>query len=99
MLKSNISHGIFFFQVSKFIFIGASVYAEGTGDLAKLPRAVAYAGVRSFGQHVLVHVFPYANTLLDVFRPSMACLVFYYHLCHIHIRVSRISHRFFLVFA
>ncbi|XP_078430200.1 alpha/beta-Hydrolases superfamily protein [Wolffia australiana] len=31
--------------VSKFILIGASVYAEGTGDLAKLPRPVAYAGV------------------------------------------------------
>ncbi|KAF2294966.1 hypothetical protein GH714_029789 [Hevea brasiliensis] len=31
--------------VEKLVFIDASVYAEGTGDLAKLPRALAYAGV------------------------------------------------------
>jgi len=33
------------FQVEKLVLIGASVYAEGTGKLATLPRAVAYAGV------------------------------------------------------
>ncbi|CAN1314082.1 Uncharacterized hydrolase YugF [Linum perenne] len=31
--------------VEKLVLIDASVYAEGTGDLAKLPRIVAYAGV------------------------------------------------------
>ncbi|KAL2667116.1 hypothetical protein AAZV13_01G051000 [Glycine max] len=31
--------------VKKLVLIGASVYAEGTGKLATLPRAVAYAGV------------------------------------------------------
>jgi len=31
--------------VEKLVLIGASVYAEGTGKLATLPRAVAYAGV------------------------------------------------------
>ncbi|URD74500.1 alpha/beta hydrolase fold [Musa troglodytarum] len=31
--------------VSKLVMIDASVYAEGTGNLAKLPRIVAYAGV------------------------------------------------------
>ncbi|KAL8161448.1 hypothetical protein V2J09_012937 [Rumex salicifolius] len=31
--------------VSKLIFICGSVYAEGTGKMATLPRAVAYAGV------------------------------------------------------
>ncbi|KAK7251938.1 hypothetical protein RIF29_35563 [Crotalaria pallida] len=31
--------------VEKLILIDASVYAEGTGNLATLPRAVAYAGV------------------------------------------------------
>jgi len=33
------------FQVDKLVLIGASVYAEGTGKLTTLPRAVAYAGV------------------------------------------------------
>ncbi|XP_075522197.1 alpha/beta hydrolase domain-containing protein VTE7 isoform X9 [Primulina tabacum] len=31
--------------VDKLIFIDASVYAEGTGNLAKLPKLMAYAGV------------------------------------------------------
>ncbi|KAL2349165.1 hypothetical protein Fmac_003165 [Flemingia macrophylla] len=31
--------------VEKLVLIGASVYAKGTGKLATLPRAVAYAGV------------------------------------------------------
>lgn len=34
-----------FFQVDKLILIDASVYAEGTGNLSKLPKVVAYAGV------------------------------------------------------
>lgn len=34
-----------FFQVEKLVLIDASVYAEGTGNLATLPRAAAYAGV------------------------------------------------------
>ncbi|XP_020998433.1 uncharacterized protein LOC107489571 isoform X3 [Arachis duranensis] len=34
-----------FFQVEKLVLIDASVYAEGTGKLATLPKAVAYAGV------------------------------------------------------
>ena len=32
-------------QVEKLVLIDASVYAEGTGNLATLPRIVAYAGV------------------------------------------------------
>ncbi|KAJ4762922.1 alpha/beta-Hydrolases superfamily protein [Rhynchospora pubera] len=31
--------------VSKLVFLDASVYAEGAGDMAKLPRFFAYAGV------------------------------------------------------
>ncbi|GKU99483.1 hypothetical protein SLEP1_g12331 [Rubroshorea leprosula] len=31
--------------VESLVLIDASVYAEGTGNLAKLPRSVAYAGV------------------------------------------------------
>ncbi|XP_056165368.1 alpha/beta hydrolase domain-containing protein VTE7 isoform X2 [Syzygium oleosum] len=31
--------------VEKLVLIDASVYAEGTGDMANLPRAIAYAGV------------------------------------------------------
>ncbi|KAF8408202.1 hypothetical protein HHK36_007345 [Tetracentron sinense] len=34
--------------VEKLILIDASVYAEGTGNLTKLPRTVAYAGVSVF---------------------------------------------------
>lgn len=34
-----------FLQVEKLVLINASVYAEGTKDLAKLPKVVAYAGV------------------------------------------------------
>jgi hypothetical protein len=36
------------FQVEKLVLIDASVYAEGTGNLATLPKAVAYAGVSMF---------------------------------------------------
>lgn len=32
-------------QVDKLVLIDASVYAEGTGNLATLPKAAAYAGV------------------------------------------------------
>uniref|UniRef100_A0A2P2M0H2 Uncharacterized protein LOC107428819 isoform X1 n=1 Tax=Rhizophora mucronata TaxID=61149 RepID=A0A2P2M0H2_RHIMU len=32
-------------SVDKLVFIDANVYAEGTGNLAKLPRVMAYAGV------------------------------------------------------
>lgn len=32
-------------QVDKLVFIDASVYGEGTGNLTKLPKAVAYTGV------------------------------------------------------
>ena len=35
-------------QVEKLVLIDASVYAEGTGNLATLPTAVAYAGVSIF---------------------------------------------------
>jgi hypothetical protein len=37
-------------QVEKLVLINASVYAEGTGDLAKLPRIVAYALVSFHNQ-------------------------------------------------
>ncbi|CAN1314081.1 Uncharacterized hydrolase YugF [Linum perenne] len=42
--------------VEKLVLIDASVYAEGTGDLAKLPRIVAYAGV-SLLKSVLLRLF------------------------------------------
>lgn len=43
------SHMIWsFFQVEKLVLMDASVYAEGTGNLATLPRSVAYAGVSMF---------------------------------------------------
>ncbi|XP_010939161.1 alpha/beta hydrolase domain-containing protein VTE7 isoform X2 [Elaeis guineensis] len=32
-------------EVSKLVLIDASIYAEGTGTMTKLPRALAYAGV------------------------------------------------------
>ncbi|TYH39690.1 hypothetical protein ES332_D12G194100v1 [Gossypium tomentosum] len=38
--------------VENLVLIDASVYAEGTGNLAKLPRAVAYAGFNAY-QHML----------------------------------------------
>lgn len=46
--------------------IDASVYAEGTGNLAKLPRILAYAGVRVFAfsvnstGYVVTVVYSYA---------------------------------------
>lgn len=43
-------------QVSKLILIDASVFAEGTGNLAKLPRMVAYAGVRESEYMHDIHV-------------------------------------------
>ncbi|XP_042453270.1 uncharacterized hydrolase YugF-like isoform X1 [Zingiber officinale] len=46
--------------VSKLIMIDASVYAEGTGNLAKLPRILAYAGV-SFLKSIPLRV--YVNSL------------------------------------
>ncbi|KAJ0724980.1 putative alpha/beta hydrolase-1, serine aminopeptidase, S33 [Helianthus annuus] len=33
--------------VDKLILINASVYAKGTGNLSKLPRSVAFSGVRT----------------------------------------------------
>lgn len=38
-------HDLVIFQVEKLVLIDASVYTEGTGNLATLPRAAAYAGV------------------------------------------------------
>lgn len=35
----------FILQVEEMVLINPSVYAEGTGNLAKLPKLVAYAGV------------------------------------------------------
>lgn len=34
-------------QVESLVLMDASVYAEGTGNLATLPKAAAYAGVSS----------------------------------------------------
>lgn len=45
MKYHNIVVPVFLFQVDKLVLIDASVYTEGTGNLMKLPRAVAYAGV------------------------------------------------------
>lgn len=43
--------------------IDASVYAEGTGNLAKLPRILAYAGVRVFA--FSVNSTGYVVTVVD----------------------------------
>jgi len=49
--------------VEKLVLIDASVYAEGTGNLATLPRAAAYAGVS---------ISPTLHKLLS--RKSCLCL-------------------------
>lgn len=45
LLQHDLIKCFYFFQVDKLILIDASVYAEGTGNLSKLPKSVAYAGV------------------------------------------------------
>ncbi|XP_061347317.1 alpha/beta hydrolase domain-containing protein VTE7 [Gastrolobium bilobum] len=50
--------------VEKLVLIDASVYAEGTGNLATLPRAVAYAGVyllKSFPLRLLANYLNFTN--------------------------------------
>ncbi|XP_064948262.1 alpha/beta hydrolase domain-containing protein VTE7 isoform X5 [Musa acuminata AAA Group] len=49
------------YQVSKLVMIDASIYAEGTGNLAKLPRIVAYAGQVSVLKSIPLRF--YANSL------------------------------------
>lgn len=43
-------------QVESLVLMDASVYAEGTGNLATLPKAAAYAGVSS--HHILCIQIP-----------------------------------------
>ncbi|XP_019428865.1 PREDICTED: uncharacterized protein LOC109336606 isoform X2 [Lupinus angustifolius] len=50
-----------FYQVEKLVLIDASVYAEGTGNLATLPRAVAYAGVNLLKSTLLRLYVNYLN--------------------------------------
>ncbi|KAL8122287.1 alpha/beta hydrolase domain-containing protein VTE7-like [Apium graveolens] len=57
--------------VEKLILIDASVYAEGTGNLAKLPKAVAYAGAY-FLKSVLLRF--YATNLTFNGIPFDTCL-------------------------
>ncbi|KZV42379.1 hypothetical protein F511_40705 [Dorcoceras hygrometricum] len=57
--------------VDKLIFIDASVYAEGTGSLSRLPKAMAYAGV------LLLKSFPlrvYATSLSFKGLPWNTCV-------------------------
>ncbi|KAG5010902.1 hypothetical protein JHK87_019417 [Glycine soja] len=42
---SDLAMLYYFSYVEKLVLIDASVYAEGTGNLATLPRAAAYAGI------------------------------------------------------
>ncbi|XP_030449697.1 alpha/beta hydrolase domain-containing protein VTE7 isoform X1 [Syzygium oleosum] len=54
--------------VEKLVLIDASVYAEGTGDMANLPRAIAYAGVsilKSFPLRFYVNVFAFSGLPLS----------------------------------
>lgn len=50
------------FQVQKLVLIDASVYTEGTGNLATLPKWLAYAGV-SLLTCFLEMAFEYFNAL------------------------------------
>lgn len=43
-------------QVESLVLMDASVYAEGTGNLATLPKATAYAGVSS---HQMMYIKVY----------------------------------------
>ncbi|XP_047318275.1 uncharacterized hydrolase YugF-like isoform X3 [Impatiens glandulifera] len=57
--------------VDSLVFLSASVYAEGTGDLATLPKAVAYAGVyvlksiplRFYGTYLVFNGLPFEKCL------------------------------------
>lgn len=54
--------------VEKLVLIDASVYAEGTGDMANLPRAIAYAGVsilKSFPLRFWVNVLAFRGLPLS----------------------------------
>ncbi|KAI6686355.1 hypothetical protein NL676_032268 [Syzygium grande] len=54
--------------VEKVVLIDASVYAEGTGDMANLPRAIAYAGVsilKSFPLRFYVNVLAFSGLPLS----------------------------------
>ncbi|XP_030514702.1 uncharacterized hydrolase YugF isoform X2 [Rhodamnia argentea] len=54
--------------VEKLVLIDASVYAEGTGDMANLPRAIAYAGVsilKSFPLRFYVNVLAFSGLPLS----------------------------------
>lgn len=42
--------------MERLVLIDGSVYAEGTGNMTKLPKAVAYAGVRCC-MVLLIHVY------------------------------------------
>lgn len=57
--------------VDKLILIDASVYAEGTGNLSKLPKFVAYAGV-SLLKSLPLRI--YANSLTFSSLPFSTCL-------------------------
>lgn len=74
VIHSKAQIGWFFplFQVDKLILIDASVYAESTGDLAKLPRILAYAGVSPF-----FNSFKHFLLILQFFTDS-AFSIFYF---------------------
>lgn len=48
---------LMFLQVDKLILLDASVYAEGTGSLSRLPKFVAYAGVSIFNKSINFEFF------------------------------------------
>lgn len=60
-------------QVAKLVLINASVYAEVTGDMAKLPKIVAYAGV---GFHIQWPVRKsYPAVKVEMFISCDVCLL------------------------
>ncbi|XP_024991622.1 uncharacterized protein LOC112525642 [Cynara cardunculus var. scolymus] len=66
--------------VDKLILINASVYAEGTGNLSKLPKSIAYAGVS------LLKSLPlrfYATNLTFTALPFSTCLD-WTHIAQLH---------------
>ncbi len=78
--------------MSKLIFISASVYAEGTRDMTRMPRFVPYAGV-SIELFTELHAMPYliqnASTCGIFFIDDFAVAsLFFVSLCQYYFIVS-----------
>ncbi|KAK9114405.1 hypothetical protein Syun_021202 [Stephania yunnanensis] len=62
--------------VAKLVFIDASVYTEGTGNLSKLPRSFAYAGILSVDMLQHLCAFVSASFFLEEHPPEVICKFF-----------------------